>query len=44
MDFLNMREEEFHKICDKFRSPHLWVKKSNHWKLRHNVNMDGEDD
>ena len=44
MEFLNMKEEEFHQICDKFRSPHLWVKKSNSWKLRHNVNLDGEDD
>ena len=39
MEFLNMKEEEFHQICDKFRSPHLWVKKSNSWKLRHNVNL-----
>ena len=39
MEFLNMKEEEFHQICDKF-NPSSLGKKSNSWKLRHNVNLD----
>lgn len=31
-------------LTDKFRSPHLWVKTQNGWKLRHTVNNDGIDD
>ena len=27
MSFLEIKEENFFKICDKFRSPHLWKKK-----------------
>ena len=34
----------FHKLCDKFRSPHLWKKIKKNWKLRHTANMDGTDD
>ena len=34
----------FHKLCDKFRSPHLWKKIKKKWKLRHTANMDGTDD
>ena len=26
MDFINMQKEEFFRITDKFRSPHLWKK------------------
>ncbi|WP_231909379.1 N-acetyl sugar amidotransferase [Candidatus Pelagibacter sp. HIMB1321] len=44
MKFLDLREETFFKICDKFRSPHLWKKEKNIWRLRHNVNNDGTDD
>ena len=34
----------FHKLCDKFRSPHLWKKNKTNWKLRHTANKDGTDD
>jgi N-acetyl sugar amidotransferase len=44
MDFLDMQPESFHETCDRFRSPHLWVKKDNIWKLRHNVSKTGADD
>ena len=44
MKFLGLKEETFFKICDKFRSPHLWKKEKNIWRLRHTVNNDGVDD
>jgi N-acetyl sugar amidotransferase len=44
MSFLEIDEEKFFMICDKFRSPHLWKKKNDKWKLRHTVAKDGTDD
>jgi len=44
MSFLEINEEKFFKTCDKFRSPHLWKKKNNKWKLRFTVAKDGVDD
>ena len=44
MEYLEMKEDRFHEICDEFRSPHLWIKTNKGWKLRHNVNKDGYDD
>lgn len=35
MDCLEMNPEEFLKLCDQFRSPHLWMKEDGKWKLRH---------
>ena len=43
MDFLDIKRI-FFKLCNKFRSPHIWKKKDNVWKLRHTVNNDGTDD
>ncbi len=37
MDYLEMDPDYFHELCDKFRSPHLWVKKGGEWRLRHQV-------
>ena len=44
MDYLDIKKDYFHKLCDKFRSPHIWKKKNNEWKLKHTVNKDGTDD
>ena len=44
MDYIEIDKKKFYKLCDKFRSPHLWKKTSNGWKLRHTVNNDGTDD
>lgn len=44
MDYIDIKPEHFHELADKFRSPHLWVKKNKEWKLRHTVNNDGADD
>lgn len=45
MDYIEMKPERFHELCDQFRSPHLWGKDSaDQWKLRHNVWRGGLDD
>lgn len=44
MDYIEMEPERFIELCDEFRSPHLWKKVNNEWKLRHTVNKDGADD
>ncbi len=37
LDYLGMDEAEFFEIADSFRSPHLWKKTADGWKLRHQV-------
>jgi N-acetyl sugar amidotransferase len=45
MQYLEMKSEVFHALCDKARSPHLWGKDaSGAWKLRHNVAKTGLND
>lgn len=44
MDYIEMKPERFHELCDEFRSPHLWTKVNGEWKLRHNVAGTGADD
>lgn len=44
MEYLNIKPKNFFRNLDKFRSPHLWKKTKNEWKLRHTVNKDGTDD
>ena len=44
MEYLNIRPKNFFRNLDKFRSPHLWKKTKDLWKLRHTVNRDGTDD
>jgi len=44
MDYIDMKPERFHELCDEFRSPHLWNDVNGEWKLRHNVNKTGTDD
>lgn len=45
MDYIGMNPQEFIKLCDKFRSPHLWGQDGDgNWKLRHNVWGGGLDD
>ena len=44
LNYLEIKPESFFNLCDKFRSPHLWKKVDNEWKLRHTVNKDGTDD
>jgi len=45
MNYIDMKPEHFHELCDKFRSPHLWGKDINGlWKLRHNISKTGLND
>jgi len=44
MKYLNIKEEEFFKKLDNFRSPHLWKKIKNKWILRYTANKDGYND
>ncbi|ALL04393.1 LPS biosynthesis protein [Pedobacter sp. PACM 27299] len=45
MEYIGMEPSQFHELCDKFRSPHLWAKdENNNWKLRHDVAGTGLDD
>lgn len=45
MDYLEIKPEKFHELCDHFRSEHLWGKDaSGNWKLRHNVWSQGLND
>lgn len=45
MDYIDMKPERFHELCDTFRSPHLWKKiAEGEWKLRHNVSLTGLED
>jgi N-acetyl sugar amidotransferase len=37
LEYLNLDEEEFFAIADQFRSPHLWQKTNDGWKIRHRV-------
>jgi len=44
MEYIEMRPDDFHELANKFRSPHLWAKANDKWRLRHTVNQDGVDD
>ena len=37
MEYIGMQPDHFMQLCDKFRSPHLWLRDGNDWRLRHNV-------
>ena len=37
LEYVSMTEDEFHATVDKFRSPHLWMREGQEWRLRHAV-------
>jgi len=37
MEYIEMDPDYFMELCDKFRSPHLWKKDGNEWRLRYPV-------
>jgi N-acetyl sugar amidotransferase len=39
MEYIEMDPEVFLKLCDDFRSPHLWKKEDGKWKLRYQVSQ-----
>ena len=36
LDYISIKKDDF-KLCNKFRSPHLWRQTSNGWELRHTI-------
>jgi hypothetical protein len=37
LKYVDLSEPMFFELLDQFRSPHIWVKGANEWKLRHQV-------
>jgi N-acetyl sugar amidotransferase len=37
LEYLEMTEEEFHQVVDRFRLPHIWERVGGEWRLRHKV-------
>ena len=37
LDYIDIDESDFYSTIDKFRSPHLWSKINDKWKLLHKV-------
>ena len=37
LEYLALKEDEFFAIVDRFRSPHLWKKENEEWKVEGNV-------
>lgn len=37
LEYLDLTEDEFWRIVDKFRAPHIWKKEKGVWKLRHQL-------
>jgi len=37
LSYLEIDKNYFLELVDKFRSPHLWQKKGNHWELKHKI-------
>jgi len=37
LEYLDIDPNHFNKLCDQFRSPHLWENKNGQWILRHEI-------
>ena len=37
LEYIGMSRAEFDALCDTFRSPHLWERTTDGWRLRHQV-------
>lgn len=44
LKYLEISKDNFFKVVNRSRSPHIWAKIKNKWKLRHTVSLDGCDD
>ena len=42
LEYIGIDEDQFWEVIDRARSPHLWAKDGNDWKLRHKVWSDAE--
>jgi N-acetyl sugar amidotransferase len=38
LDYLNISSDQFHTLCNQFRSPHLWENKNGDWILKNILN------
>ena len=37
LDYVDLTEDEFWEVVDRFRLPHIWKKENGEWKLRNTV-------
>ena len=37
LEYIDVTEDEFWQIVDRFRLPHIWKKENGEWKLRYHV-------
>lgn len=37
LEYMDISDEMFNSVIDRFRSPHLWKKEGGNWQLRHTV-------
>ncbi len=37
LDYLGITDEQFWRVVDSYRPPHLWERVDGQWKLRHQV-------
>ena len=37
LNYIDINEEKFWNIVDRFRSPHLWKKQNNNWVLKNKI-------
>jgi len=44
LEYIDTTEDDFYRVIDSFRSPHIWKKQGNDWRLRHTVFRTGTDD
>jgi N-acetyl sugar amidotransferase len=44
LEYIDTTEDEFWKVIDKHRSPHIWKQVDGEWMLRHTVSNTGTDD
>ncbi|MBA3662147.1 MAG: N-acetyl sugar amidotransferase [Gammaproteobacteria bacterium] len=44
LQYCNISETYFWEVIESWRSPHLWKKVNNEWKLRHTIAQTGADD
>ena len=40
LEYIGISEEQFFETVDNFRSPHLWERTSDGWRLKHTVWQD----
>ncbi len=44
LEYCDISEDDFIRVIDSWRSPHIWKKTNGEWRLRHTVGKKGVDD